>query len=81
MDKDFEGSYTRILFIMVLVYLTIYGYLTYLGVSNPALNAIVPAVGFNLSTWTLPYVKYFWVKFQESQYLRQFKSDNVAIQS
>lgn len=31
------------------------------------LNAIVPTVGFNLSTWSLPYVKYMWLKLHRSR--------------
>ena len=29
------------------------------------LNAIVPTVGFNLSTWSLAYVKVLWIDVQE----------------
>jgi hypothetical protein len=62
--KEFEGSYTRVLFIMGITYATLFGYLTLIGAERPALNAIVPAVGFNLSTWSLPYVKEVWIAWK-----------------
>mmetsp|Transcript_18700 Transcript_18700/g.31168 ORF Transcript_18700/g.31168 Transcript_18700/m.31168 type:complete len:234 (+) Transcript_18700:83-784(+) len=59
--KKFEGSYTRVGFIMVITYFTLCGYMIAIGVSDPFLNAIVPTVGFNLSTWSLPWVKQIWM--------------------
>jgi hypothetical protein len=38
--KKFEGSYTRICFIMVITYATISIYMSLIGVPNPLLNAI-----------------------------------------
>lgn len=32
------------------------------------LNAIVPTVGFNLSTWSLPYVKVIWLRIYDYLY-------------
>lgn len=32
-----------------------------IGVNKPELNAIIPTVGFTLSTLSLPYVKHIWV--------------------
>lgn len=59
--KKFEGSYTRVGFIMIITYFTLCGYMIAIGVSDPFLNAIVPTVGFNLSTWSLPWVKQIWM--------------------
>ncbi|CAM9374049.1 unnamed protein product, partial [Ectocarpus fasciculatus] len=59
--KKFEGSYTRISFIMIITYATISTYMYLIGVKDPLLNAIVPTVGFNLSTWSLPSVKKVWM--------------------
>ena len=33
-----------------------------LGAGNPQLDAVVPAVGFNISTWSLSYIKLMWVQ-------------------
>ena len=32
-----------------------------INVDQPLLNAIVPTVGFNLSTWSLPTLKKWWM--------------------
>ena len=63
--KDFEGSYTRTVFLMVITYATLFCYMYFvLKTARPALDAIVPTVGFNISTWGLPYVKEWWVQIQ-----------------
>jgi hypothetical protein len=61
-EKDFEVSYTRMVAIMGLTYATLFGYMYLIGVRHPALNAVVPSVGFNLSTWSLPMVKVVWLR-------------------
>jgi hypothetical protein len=33
-----------------------------IGVNRPALNAVIPTIGFNLSTWSLPFVKDCWLR-------------------
>lgn len=63
--KEFEGSYTRVIFIMIVTYCTLFGYMTLIGSETPYLNAIVPTVGFNISTWSLPFVKEIWISFKE----------------
>ena len=52
-DKAFESSMLRVVVIMVLTYCCVYAYLLFLGTSHAELNALVPTVGFNLSTWSL----------------------------
>ena len=52
-DKSFEASYFRVILIMLVTYVSIFGYLSFLNTPRPALNAIVPTIGFNLSTWSL----------------------------
>jgi len=44
-------------------YLAIAFYLKFVVRIEPWLNAIVPTVGFLLSTLTLPYFKTFWTKY------------------
>lgn len=46
---------------MVITYFTLCAYMAAIGVGAPFLNAIVPTVGFNLSTWSLPWVKQIWM--------------------
>ena len=62
LDKKWEGSYTRKILLVIFTYLAVGAYLSAIGVSNPWLNAIVPAVAFLLSTLTLPFFKKVWAK-------------------
>ena len=62
-DKVWETSYTRRMLLILFTYLAIGLYLQAIGVNNPWLNAIVPAVGFLLSTLTLPFFKNMWSRY------------------
>jgi len=62
MDKDWEISWTRKSLLIIFTYLAIAFYLNVIEVDRPWLNAIVPAVGFLLSTLTLSYFKSIWIK-------------------
>jgi len=66
--KKFEGSWARVGVIMVLTYITLCTYMYLINVPSPFLNAIVPTVGFNLSTWSLPQVKKFWISVYDWNY-------------
>ncbi len=57
MDKRWEISGARKILLITFTYLAIGSYLLVIRVPNPWLNAFVPAVGFLLSTLTLPYFK------------------------
>lgn len=60
-DKAWETSWTRRIGIAVLTYAVV---ATYLGVVigiDPWLNALVPVVGFLLSTLTISYLKSRWI--------------------
>ncbi|MDA1337839.1 MAG: hypothetical protein O2871_00590 [bacterium] len=63
MDKDWEISWIRKSLLIIFTYLAIAFYLNVIEVDRPWLNAIVPAVGFLLSTLTLPFFKSMWGKF------------------
>ncbi len=62
-DKAWETSYTRRGLLIVSTYLAISLYLSAINIANSWLNAIVPSIGFLLSTLTLPYFKNLWIKF------------------
>jgi hypothetical protein len=62
-DKSWETSITRRLLLILFTYLAIGFYLNAIEVSDPWLNAIVPAVAFLLSTLTLPYLRKLWEKY------------------
>jgi len=61
-DKAWETSLTRKGVILVLTYIAIVIFMYFSEISRPWLNAIVPSVGFFLSTLTLPFVKKWWLK-------------------
>ena len=60
--KAWETSYTRRILLFVFTFLAIGIYLRVVGVKDPWLNAIVPALAFMLSTLTLPFFKKLWLK-------------------
>lgn len=62
-DKAWEISWTRRIVVALLTYLTIGIYFLAIQVDRPWLNAIVPTLGFMLSTLTLPYFRKIWERF------------------
>lgn len=60
-DKAWEGSWTRKLSIMVLTYLVVAAYLYFVVKIDPWINALVPVIGFFLSTLTVSLVKKIWI--------------------
>lgn len=62
LDKAWETSWTRRLLIILFTYLSISLYLKYIVGINPWVNALVPSIGFLLSTLTLPFFKELWLK-------------------
>lgn len=63
-DKAWETSVARKVVVLALTYLVIGVYLHSTGFEDPWLNAIVPALGFFLSTLTLGLLKNLWMKMQ-----------------
>lgn len=61
-DKAWETSWLRRVSIMILTYSTVAAYLHFVIHVNPWLNALVPVVGFFLSTLTLSYIQHRWKK-------------------
>ncbi len=61
-DKAWEVSWQRRILILTLTYLLILLYFLIIEVEKPLLNAIVPTLGFFLSTLTLSVVKTIWLK-------------------
>lgn len=62
-NKTWETSLTRRALLLIFTYLAIALYLKFIVGINPWLNAIIPAVGFLLSTLTLPFFKKLWEKY------------------
>jgi hypothetical protein len=61
-DKAWEKSKTRIVSIAILTYFIAAAWLYTIGVYNYWLSALLPALGFVLSTQSLPFIKRWWVK-------------------
>ena len=64
-DKAWETSWIRRVGIMVLTYLVVVAYLKFVVNIDPWINALVPVIGFLLSTLTLSALKKYWVSKQK----------------
>lgn len=63
-DKAWEISITRRILLILFTYIAIGLYLMLvLGVEKWWMHAIIPSLGFLLSTLSLPYFKKVWMKF------------------
>lgn len=60
-DKAWETSWIRRLAIMALTYLVVCAYLHFVVHINPWINALVPVIGFFLSTLTVSLLKKEWL--------------------
>lgn len=61
-DKAWETSLLRKILIIILTYFFAVLYLKIADTTNPFLGAVVPCVGFFLSTQTLNIIKKWWIK-------------------
>ncbi|MFH1752097.1 MAG: hypothetical protein ABH821_04135 [archaeon] len=61
-DKAWETSLTRKIIIFAVTYIVIVLFFFFANLPNPLINSIVPALGFMLSTLSLPYFKSLWSK-------------------
>lgn len=62
MDKRWETSSLRRTLLMIFTYVSIGVYLSAIQIELPWINAIVPTIGFFLSTLTLPFFRAIWEK-------------------
>lgn len=63
LNKFWETSWTRRALLAIFTYLAIALYLKFIVNIDPWINAIVPTIGFLLSTLTLPFFKTLWEKY------------------
>lgn len=61
-DKAWETSWTRKFFIILLTYVVVVSFFMVAGLPRPFINAIVPVVGFAVSTLTIGIIKSWWLK-------------------
>jgi len=62
LDKAWETSRTRVFAVVCLTYALMCLIFWVIGVQNFSVNAIVPTVGYFLSTQSLPVVKRLWLR-------------------
>lgn len=65
LDKAWETSWTRRIGIMILTYLVVASYLYFVVHIDPWINALVPVIGFLLSTLTVSLLKSWWLGKQD----------------
>lgn len=61
-DKAWETSSIRRILLTIFTYLAIGTYMWAIDIQRPWINALVPAIGFMLSTLTMPFFKRMWLK-------------------
>lgn len=61
-NKAWEISLVRKLLILIITYIIAVIILYVIDAENYLLGAIIPTVGFYVSTLTVPFIKYWWVK-------------------
>ncbi len=61
-DKAWETSIARRAMITVATYFIVVVFLYSIEAPRPWLNALVPTMGYVISTLSLPFVKRFWMK-------------------
>lgn len=66
-DKAWEISILRRLLLILFTYLTIGIYMKFVLNTDPWLNAIIPSLGFFLSTLSLPLFRKFWERFYHTK--------------
>lgn len=63
LDKAWETSKTRKVSIAVLTYFVMVLVMYSLNMDSPFIGAIIPTLGFTLSTFSLDFIKEFWKNF------------------
>lgn len=63
LNKAWETSFTRKIILMIFTYLSVGLYMSAINIDRPWLNAIIPSLGFLLSTLTLPLFKSLWQRY------------------
>lgn len=65
LDKTWETSPTRRFLILIFTYALIGLYMNIINVDHPWLNAVIPSLGFLLSTTTIGWIKKLWINHQK----------------
>lgn len=65
LDKAWETSKTRKLLVCLITYTFVVITMYSLKIEKPLINAIIPTLGFFLSTLTIRFAKNIWIKKQK----------------
>jgi hypothetical protein len=60
-EKAWETSTTRRVMLALLTFIALAAYFWAIGVERPMINAVVPTMGFMLSTLTMPLARRAWL--------------------
>jgi len=71
-DKAWETSTFRKVLLAVLTYIVIVIFFYFADLQKPLINAIVPTLGFLISTFSIATIKNLWIKYR-------YKQDNNLI--
>jgi hypothetical protein len=61
-EKAWEVSNARKVLLILITYVMAYLLMLVIGVDKPYINALIPTMGFFLSTLSLRFVKAYWIK-------------------
>ncbi len=64
-DKRWETSLFRAVSVGLLTYSVMVVFMLSISIEKPFINAIIPTLGFLLSTFSLPFLKNFWIRKQK----------------
>jgi polyferredoxin len=64
-DKAWETSYLRKSLVSILTYFVVVLFFFFAELPKPFINAIVPTLGFLLSTLSISFIKEIWIKNKE----------------
>jgi hypothetical protein len=66
-DKAWETSYFRKISIAIVTYIIAAVVMYFIGVADYLLNALIPTLGYILSTLSLPFIKNWWIKNRHTE--------------
>ena len=61
LDKAWETSAFRVVSVLVMTYIITAVVFYFIGVKNYLLSALIPTIGYYVSTQSLPFIKRWWV--------------------
>ena len=62
-DKAWEISWERKIIIALFTYVLVGLVMNIVQVNHPWANAVIPTCGFVISTFSMPFLKKFWLKY------------------